>query len=93
MLTNFVSGFSKNAAIFTSSIFQRCKFESSRYGVSSTIQISSKFKFNPNPYLQPSQVQKDASKKNMDARKLASTETRNIDAMTDKAVPAGPVAK
>lgn len=31
-------------------------------------------------------VQKDASKKNMDARKLASTETRNIDAMTDKAV-------
>ena len=30
-----------------------CKFESSRYGVSSTIQISSKFKFNPNPYLQP----------------------------------------
>ena len=30
----------------------RCKFESSGYGVSSTIQISSKFKFNPHPYLQ-----------------------------------------
>ena len=47
------SGFSQNAAIFTFSIFQRCKFESSRYGVSSTIQISSKFKFNPHPYLHP----------------------------------------
>ena len=31
----------------------RCKFESSRYGVSSKIQKSSKFKFNSNPYLQP----------------------------------------
>ena len=32
----------------------RCKFESSRYGESSKIQKSSKFEFNPNPYLQPS---------------------------------------
>ena len=31
----------------------RFKFESLRYGVSSTIQISSKFKLNPKPYLQP----------------------------------------
>ena len=34
----------------------RCKFESSRYGVSSTIQKSSKFEFNSNPYLQPRQA-------------------------------------
>merc|ERR1712224_1006093 len=55
ILLNFVkfrpifSGFSQklNAAIFTFSIFQRCKFESSRYGVSSTIQLISKFKFDP----------------------------------------------
>ena len=32
-----------------------CKFERSRYGISSTIQISLKLKFNPNPYLQPGQ--------------------------------------
>ena len=50
------SGFSQNAAIFTSSIFQRGKFESSRYGESSKIQISSKFKFNPHPFLQPSET-------------------------------------
>jgi len=60
ILLNFVkfrpifSGFSQklNAAIFTFSIFQRCKFESSRYGVSSTIQLISKFKFDPHPFLQ-----------------------------------------
>ena len=48
-----MSGFSQNAAIFIFSIFQRYKFESSRYGVSSTIQKSSKVEFNPNPFLQP----------------------------------------
>ena len=40
MLTNFFG-------IFTFSIFQRCKFESSRYGESSKIQKSSKVQFNP----------------------------------------------
>ena len=30
-----------------------CKFERSRYGISSTIQISLKFRFNPHPHLQP----------------------------------------
>ena len=70
MLLNFdriLSGFRfpQNAAIFTSSIFHDislpCKFESSRYGVSSTIQISSKFKFNPHLFLQPSLRSPDGS--------------------------------
>ena len=57
-----VAGFlfrSKHFGIFTKcsdfyffDISLRCKFESSGYGVSSTIQKSSKYKFNPNPSLQ-----------------------------------------
>jgi len=54
----FFSGFFQNAAIFTFSIFQRCKFESSRYGESSKTQKSLKFKFNPHPFLQPREAQR-----------------------------------
>jgi len=44
--------------MFTFSIFQRCKFESSRYGESSKIQKSLKFEFNPHPSLQPREAQR-----------------------------------
>ena len=55
---SFFSGFSQNAAISTSSIFQGCfvqvKFVSSTFRLSSEVQLSSKFKFNTHPFLKPS---------------------------------------